>query len=1321
MHRVVPELILENYTAGRYGGEFPATGMFLDLSGFSSMTDTLMRHGQHGAEVLAGLMHGVFDPLVESIFEYGGKIVSFAGDGIMALFPIEGDDKGTALRALASASIIQQRLAEDPVRQTVYGKFSFTVKIGLAVGSVTWRILRSDEGDQATYYFRGSAVEGCADAEHHASAGEIVLTDAMNELLRDSIRTRPLASFHRFARFRIEPPGPSPNFFPPIDLDAARVFMPEEVIVHDVRGEFRQIVNLFMRIPELSDSQLNDFIRAVFDLRRKYGGLLTRLDFGDKGCNMLLLWGAPVAYENDIGRALNFVLELQSRLQFPVTAGVTYYIAHAGYLGSELCEDYTCYGWGVNLASRFMMNAPAGEIWVDERIARRVSARFDVEYIGSQKFKGFAAEQKVNVLRGRKRDFGAIYLGEMVGRDAELARLGELLEPLWRREFAGVHLIVGDAGIGKGRLVHELISSPRLQERRVLWAVCQSDQVLRKSFNPLRGWLMRYFGIPYDSSPEECKAAFDSRLEDLLDSLTDPDLKSELERVRSFLAALLDINIPGSLYEQLDAEGRHNNTLLALIALFRAESLRQPVVLMLEDLHFTDEETIKFLPRFKRALLAGGKFHPIAILITSRPHGLIETLDADLVDSRMDLAGLPPESVRHLAEIALGGSVAPGLVALLAQRSEGNPYFVEQIIRYLQEESLLEMSAEGWMCVKRLREVFVPGDIRSILIARLDQLTREVRDVVHTASVLGREFEVRTLLEMLQGDDRFRAHILEAEKAAIWAPLDALRYIFSHGLLRDAAYSMQMRARRRELHALAAQAMERLYASDLEPHFAELAYHAEHADLRPQAQKYYLFAGRQSASLFQNNQAAEYFTYALAFTPFDDLNSQFDLLIERASVYAHVGDRTLQLNDLDSLEKLARQLGDNKRTSIVETFLARYYFSIGDYPAMIARAERAVELNKSSGDAAAELDVYVVWSLGLLRQGKLDSAMQIARKGLELAQMSGQHAKEGHIYNAMGLIALEWSDPTVGRQFFDRAVAIARATRDLRLELMCLNNLGNSAGYVQHDYPSALDYYEQAYEIAHKHGDRIVQGAVLTNLGWVAGMLGDFESARSYHGRSLVIAREVRNIYHETYALINLSAIAGVQGRAQESLEYARSAYGLSVESGERSGEAWSLLYEGYALLLLGELGRAQDAFMRSISIREELGQPSLMMEPVAGLIDAALAINDDASALEHAERILAHFANDGTLEGAEEPLRVFLACYRALEKNNDPRSKNLLRTAFDFLESQVSNIRGEEMRHAYVVNVPWRLAIRDAWRAAQDLQTINPLPPADHPPSGLL
>ena len=664
MHRVVPELIVENFRAGRYSGDFPAVGMFLDLSGFSTMTDALMQHGQHGAEVLAGLMHSVFDPLVESIFDYGGKIVGFAGDGIMALYPIDAGDKAVALHALASANVIQRRLAADPVRSTLYGAFPITAKIGLTIGSVSWKILLSGDAEHATYYFRGSAVNESAEAEHHARAGNILITDGLNSLLRDEIRTEPSASFHRFIEFRSREPEPAPTVFPPLDLDVARLFMPEDVIAYDVRGEFRQVVNLFMRFPDLSDETLYDFMTIIFDLRKKYGGLLTRLDFGDKGCNMLMLWGAPVAYENDIGRALNFILDLKSLVDFPITAGVTYYIAHAGYLGSTLCEDYTCYGWGVNLASRFMMNAPDSAVWIDERIARRVKNRFDFEYQGAQFFKGFAVEQKVYSLLGRKSQ-EVFHQGELVGRETELAHLVERIQPLWQGNFAGMTVIWGEAGIGKSRLVYELKSSHDQEGKNVLWAPCHSDQILRHSFNPFRYWLLRYFGIDSSMDDSARKRAFNSKLDDLIEHVNDSDLAGELDRLRTVLGALLDLYWIESFYEGLDAEGRYNNTLGAMIALIKGESLRQPVLLFIEDAQFLDEDSRAFLPRLKRSLSMGNVEYPVAILISSRHAGSANFLPDELIDHSIVLGALSTRALAALSEIQLGGAASPDLVQLL--------------------------------------------------------------------------------------------------------------------------------------------------------------------------------------------------------------------------------------------------------------------------------------------------------------------------------------------------------------------------------------------------------------------------------------------------------------------------------------------------------------------------------------------------------------------------------------------------------------------------------------------------------------------------------
>jgi tetratricopeptide (TPR) repeat protein len=241
-----------------------------------------------------------------------------------------------------------------------------------------------------------------------------------------------------------------------------------------------------------------------------------------------------------------------------------------------------------------------------------------------------------------------------------------------------------------------------------------------------------------------------------------------------------------------------------------------------------------------------------------------------------------------------------------------------------------------------------------------------------------------------------------------------------------------------------------------------------------------------------------------------------------------------------------------------------------------------------------------------------------------------------------------------------------------------------------------MQYYEQANVIFRERGDRSSEGMTLNNLGWAAGMLGDFVSARAYNERALLIAREVGNRYQETYTRINLSAVTALDGDPQASREHAQSAQELAIQAGERSGEAWALMYMGHALLMLGDPERAKENFSQSVAIRIELDQPSLAMEPLAGLIDVALAADDFSSALIVAEKIVAHFEGGGTLEGTEEPLRIYFSCFMALKKNKDPRAETMLQSASEFLAEHLAKIQNNDIRRSYMTNVPWRRAIAE-------------------------
>lgn len=1261
------------------------------------MTDTLMQHGQHGAEVLAGLMHGVFDPLVESIFEYGGKVVGFAGDGIMALFPLEEDlPQEVALRALAAASEVQAHLFENPVRQTPYGNFQFSVKVGLAVGDVAWGILRSADEQSATYYFRGAAVDESAKAEQQAIAGEILFTRAMFDLVSDSALTQPAGSFHRYGGFRHGKPSPSPTNFPPVDFETSKVFFPEEIVSQDVRGEFRQVVNLFMRFPELEGEELEGFFRVVFELRQKFGGLLNRLDFGDKGCNMLMLWGAPVAYENDIGRVLNFILELKSRVKFPITAGITYYIAHAGYLGSSMSEDYTCYGWGVNLAARFMMSANAGQTWVDDRIARRVSAWFEIEFLSAQKFKGFSSEQKVHVLKSRRVEAGSIYQGEMVGRGEELSRCLKFAEPLWKWQYPGVLLLLGDPGTGKGRLLHEFRTMALRENPNMRWGVLQADQILRQSFNPIRYWLLRYFDVAATEDVEKRIENFETRMRRVIETTPDQDLALELDRLRSVLGALIDLYWEGSLYESLDAKSRYNSTLAALIYLIEAESLIQPLVLVLEDAHYIDEDTLQFLPRLKRALQTGKAPYPVALVIASRVQGNPFAADEGLADVTITLGRLSEEAVARQLDVLLGGPSAAGLTTLVLDRSEGNPFFIEQIVRYLQEESLLETRGDGWALSNRVRDLFLPGDIRAMLVARLDQLEMSVKEIVQTAAILGRVFSMPVLAEMSGNTSMVKESVQEAEQHAVWKFAGENKYIFSHGLLRDAAYTMQMRAHRQELHRLAVNALENNYGADVQFHYAELAYHAELGELKPKALQFYTLAGKASAEAYQNNQAIDYFTRAYSFAAFDDYDTQYHLLHERVSLYGRIGNRSLQAKDLELLEKLAVQLRDDRRLAIAWKLYAHYYFTIGDYPNTLQTSERVIEMSMRLEDPEIALGIYLVQSQAFFRLGRVEEAIARQSEGLDLARTLKNRVEEGRSLTALGLILLESHQPARAVERMEQAVDIAREVGDRVLESRALGNLANAAAYVLRDYIAAREYYKQAERLAVELGDRFGEGVEKANIGWVNMLLGDYETARAELEGALSIAREVDHSYQEIYTLLNLSAVNEAQGNVEASEQYAAQAMTLSLEKGDRSGEAWSYYYLGNAFLGGGKLEEARSAFARALEMRAEQNQPSLAKEPLAGLIRVALADHDPGLAIQYANEVMEYLSNGGTLDGAEEPLRIYLACFNALKTKHDPRCDDILAVARDLLNAQASRISVVSSRRRFIDNVPWRREIME-------------------------
>ena len=1021
-----------------------------------------------------------------------------------------------------------------------------------------------------------------------------------------------------------------------------------------------------------------------------------RPDLGDKGFNLLMFWGAPTTHENDVDRALNFILELALRTRITLRAGISYRMAYAGFIGSSQREDYTAYGWGVNLAARMMERAGAGEYWMDEEVSRRAAKHFNFEPLGAQRFKGFKDELKIFSLIGHKNLVEAVYQGQLVGRSKELEALASFIQPLKQRQFAGVMVLKGEAGIGKSRLVHTFQYSEYFNDLSARWVICQADEILRLPFNPFIDWLKKRFEL-LEGQPDEVNSiAFSRNIQELIESTSDVELAAELMRTSSVLAALITITQPNSLYESLDAKGRYENTLIALSVLLRAESLQKPLILFMEDTHWLDEDTGAFLSYFMRTLLAEPeKQYPIAIIATQRPEGdSVQIMDA-VSTAGVQLGKLTSVNMSQLAQDILGHPIAEFLLALLDARADGNPFFAEQILRYLLEHNALTLDAEEKYFANEQAEITLPTDVRAVMIARLDRLTQQVKETVQTASILGREFEVRVLSEMLYADEKFLWCVAQAENANIWTPLTEIEYIFRHALLRDAAYSMQLLARQRELHRLAVSAMETVYRDDLEPHYGELAYHAEKGELKDKALYYLILAGKLSLSVYQNHQAIAYFTRAMALVSENDLRMRFDILIERAEAYYRVGEFDTQSQDLNTLEDLAQKLNNDELTGRVFVKRSYYFSSLGDYQNAIQYANEAKTRAEAALDNTTLLAAYMVLQTALLHTGQTAKAMHYAKSALEFARRVNDRRGEATSFTALGLIALESEGPTIARDYQEKALLISREVNDRYLEAKILNNLANTVGLSLGDFPAAQDYFLQSLSIFQEYGDLSGKGLIMLNLGWLAGIMGDYSAATKYYEQALLISRKLGNRMEEMYTYINLSTTEIAQSRADEAFAWIEKAFEFSASIGERTAEGWAYFCSGHAHLIKSNYDLAAQAFLKSIEIRTQINAPILAMEARSGLCDALLRSGNLVSAQSEAEELASYIDENKTLEGMEEPLRVFLSVINVFDETKNPRALIVLQYAIQLLEAQVSKLRSEDTRRMFVENVPWRRTIQ--------------------------
>jgi ABC-type oligopeptide transport system substrate-binding subunit/class 3 adenylate cyclase len=634
-------------------------------------------------------------------------------------------------------------------------------------------------------------------------------------------------------------------------------------------------------VMEIMDGAFDVLMEPVY----RYEGTLARL-MGDA---ILAFFGAPIAHEDDPERACRAALDIvagarryAARLEaergiagFNVRVGIHTGLVVVGEVGSDLRVEYTAMGDAVNLAARLESAAEPGTVLVSEDTHKLVAPLVEATALSPIEVKGRSEPVVVyRVLAAREMPGKARGIpgleSPLVGREAEFAALREALEGL-SGGVGGVVTVVGEAGIGKSRLVAEvrkqaldLDLTPQWVEGRCLSYGRSIAYLLW--LDVLRGLL----GVTAEHAPSEVGTRLRARVEALC-----PD---QFEEVYPFLAAMMSLPMETereARLAQLGGQQLKAGIFGAVERLLAAVAGHRPLVLVCEDLHWVDPTSVelleKLLPLTERApLLIVCIFRPVrehrswrlreraARDYGQRYTGLwLEPLSADeserLVGNLLWLEQLPGRFKDHILE-----------------RAEGNPFFLEEVLRSLIDEGAIaqEEATGHWLATRGVADITIPDTLQGVLLARIDRLQEETKRVLQMAAVIGRLFVYRVLAAIASEERDLDGQLLTLQQEEMIrerARLPELEYIFKHELTREAAYNGLLKKQRRAFHRQVAQALERLYPDRLEEQLGILAYHWERAGDGEKATTYLLQAGDQARLAYAHLEAVDYYQRALAF------------------------------------------------------------------------------------------------------------------------------------------------------------------------------------------------------------------------------------------------------------------------------------------------------------------------------------------------------------------------------------------------------------------------------------------------------------------------
>jgi predicted ATPase/class 3 adenylate cyclase len=1008
------------------------------------------------------------------------------------------------------------------------------------------------------------------------------------------------------------PPPPAPAAYTPRHL-ADKILRSRSAL----EGERRQVTVLFADLAgfttiaeKLDPEDVHRIVNRCFELItaeiHRFEGTINQYT----GDGVMALFGAPIAHEDSPRRAAHAALAVQRALrdydrelqgqggrQLQMRIGLHTGPVVVGKIGDDLRMDYTAVGDTTNLASRLEQSARPGSVVVSEATHAAIAGFFETLDLGEIAVKGRASVRAFEVLRARARRSrldAAVERGltPLVGRSRELEVLRERFEQV-RRGHGQIVSLAGDAGIGKSRLLLEFRRSVTEADARTTWLEGQCVSFGQSiPFLPLIDQLRLNFRVEELDGEPEIIAKVEHGMRRM----------GELEGHIPYVRYLLSVDPGDRAVLDMEASARRQKCFEAIRALSLRGARLRPLVLVFEDLHWSDAGTEEYLASMTDAVVGV----PLMLVLTYRV-GYTPPVPGRSFHTALTLHALSEaDSVAMAGHVLGAGDLPPALRQALLEKAEGVPLFIEEVTKTLLDLGVLRREGSGYRIAEGAGPLNVPDTIQGIIMARLDRLGEDGKRTVQLASVIGRQFLGRLLQRVAGLTERLTELLAELKELEIiyelgLAPEPA--YVFKHALIQDVAYQSLLKERRRELHRAVGLAIEEIYADRLADHAEELAHHFQNGGDWEKAFTYLVRSGDRAKAAYALPSALDFYARAL-----------------------EVGAQVTPSLPAVRIVEVHQRRGDVLR------LLARYADAIAEFERMreVARAARD---RVREGEAVVEISYCQFLTF---RNEGIEECRRSAHEALAIGRETGDQHLIARSLSYLGLASQADGDPAEGDRLFEESLTIARANGYGDTVATNLTWLGAHANW-RGEFTQAIETSRQAVAAAREVGDGLsdmISGAFicLSQIG-----LGQYAEALATIDGGLAKARDRNNSFMVGRLTNSLGWLYQELGDFRRATEYNREAADIGKNARNANVEVSSLINLALDELNLGEptraLGLMEETYERVVKFAFGAHRWRWSLHLNAYLSEALIVTGDPVRALEHADRVLQQARRTGSMK----------------------------------------------------------------------------------------